>query len=76
MAGTYEVCGWAIMVASFLLVFAIQLSSTANGLLDGQYSVLMSTNIYGENFAELGLEILAIPAVISTCRRFLAQNPS
>jgi hypothetical protein len=74
VARNYKFYGWLIMVTSFFALLVVQASSTMNGLVDGQYSVLVATNVYGENYIELALEVLAIPAVISTWRRVCSQT--
>ena len=67
--------GWLLMVVSFLILLMLQLASTESGIANGQFSVLVETNVYGENYLELALEILAIPAVLWTFRQFVAESP-
>ena len=50
--------------------------STANGLIDGNYSILIVTNRYDESFIELTLMILAIPAAASEVRRLFDSTAS
>jgi hypothetical protein len=52
----------------------LQVASTVSGIIDGQFSVLVVTNIHGENYIELALEILAVPAVVWTCRQIAAET--
>ncbi len=63
-----QLYGWAVMLSSFVMLFIIQVLSSINGLAYGQYSVLVMTNVYGENLTELILELLAIPGIILLVR--------
>ncbi|MDA4134492.1 MAG: hypothetical protein OK441_02870 [Thaumarchaeota archaeon] len=73
-AEAYKLFGMGAMVAALVTILVILVSATVNGMVDGNYSVVVVTNDYGENFVELGLMILAIPAILSTARRLLAAN--
>ncbi len=72
-ARVYLAYGWAMMATSFIMVLATQTVASLSGLSDGQYSVLVATNGYGENFLELVLEILAVPAVVSALHRYVTE---
>jgi hypothetical protein len=61
------------MSVSFILIVTIQGAATAQGLSDGQYSVLVVTNTYRENFLELALEVMAIPAIVMSWRRLVSE---
>jgi len=58
------------------MILVILFGAAINGVVDGNYSVLVVTNRYDEDFLELGLMIFAIPATISTARRLLDANQS
>ena len=62
------------MVASFLTLLALQTAATVNGMVGGQYSVVAETNVLGENYVELVLEILAVPAILWASRRFVVET--
>ena len=68
----YRLYGLVAMIAALGMILLILFTATTNGLSDGNYAVLVVTNRYDENFAELCLMILAIPAVVSEIRRFIS----
>lgn len=70
----YRVFGLAVLVTSYVLILAIQVLSTYDGLVMGQYSVLVKSNVYGESILELFLEVLALPAVILITREFMKAS--
>ncbi len=62
------------MIAALAMTVLMLFSATTNGLSDGNYTVLVVTNKHDEDFVELGLVLLAIPAVISEVRSTLFQS--
>jgi len=70
----YNLFGIGAMIAALITILVILFSATINGMVDGNYSVLVVTNRYDENFVELGLMILALPATIVAARRLLAAK--
>lgn len=59
----YFFLGLCYLAGSNLEAIRLWISSTQNGLLAGSYDVIVYTNGLGENYYELGLFIVFLPAV-------------
>lgn len=59
----YKAYGWAWTFTLFLQLLDIYVDATHTGLRTGVYVVSLYTNQYGENYPELALLILGLPAI-------------
>ena len=72
----YRLFGLSAMIAALAMISLILFMATVNGLTDGNYSILVVTNRFDENFIELTLLMLAIPAAASEVRRLFDSTAS
>lgn len=69
----YESLGLVILLAAYAWLIWTWIGATINGLETGKYAVTISTNLYGENYFELGLFFFLLPAVVMIGLRFRAR---
>ena len=59
----YFVAGLAFLLSVYMITLALWFDATLNGVYNGQFVVAFYTNAFGEDFIELALLFLFLPAV-------------
>jgi hypothetical protein len=59
----YLVAGLAFILSIYIITLALWFDATLNGVVNGQFAATIDTNALGEDYIELGLLFLFLPAV-------------
>lgn len=63
LSRSYRLFGFAVVVTSFCAVVLIMFTASIDGLLVHEFEVSVRTNSYGEDWLEILLLLVSIPAV-------------